>query len=62
MMTGRILVSGYSGNCPELTFLQVSRFGVRVKMWVACGRKREEIFGVSVDITIFFLSAFQASG
>lgn len=58
-MTGRMLVSGYSGNCPELTFLQVSRFGVRVKMWAACGRKS---FGVSVDITVFFLSAFQASG
>lgn len=63
MVTGRMVVSGYRRNCPELTFFRYQVLVVGVKMWVAYGRKREEFLGVSVHITIFFfLGPFQASG
>ena len=42
MMTGRMLVIGSKGNCVELAFLHVSRFGMRVKMWLDSGGKERD--------------------
>ena len=33
---------GSKGNCVELAFLHVSRFGMRVKMWLDSGGKERD--------------------